>query len=120
VTAGPPVLVSAHALRGVAVSDQEGQKIGEIGPVMVDLAHSHVAYLLIAEGGLGSAKDWLPVPVEVLVPSGNAYALGVETFWLRQVPPLTSASPPGAVGSAWLEALYVNYGIEPYWRPKSP
>ncbi len=120
VTAGPPVLVSAHELHGVAVTDQDGQALGQIGPVMIDLARGHVAYLLIAEGGLGAPKAWLPVPIEVLVPSGNGYALGVETFWLRQVPPLSSANSPGAVGSAWLEAIYANYGISPYWRQRAP
>jgi sporulation protein YlmC with PRC-barrel domain len=115
-TAGPPVLVSARELHGVSVTDQDGQALGEIERVMIDLEHGHAAYLLVAEGGVAAPRAWLPVPIEVLVPSGKGYALGVETFWLRQVPPLSSPNPPGTVGSAWLRGLYVNYGIDPYWR----
>jgi hypothetical protein len=114
-TAGPPVLISALELHGVAVTHQDGRPLGEIGQVLIDLDHRHVAYLLVAEGGLRAPQAWLPVPIEVLVPSGNGYALGADDFWLRQVPPLSGPDPPGTVGSAWLKALFVTYGVPPYW-----
>lgn len=115
-TTGPPVLVSAASLSGIGVTNQDGRPLGEIGEAMLDLEHSHVAYVLIAEGGLRTPRNWLPVPIQILVASGNGYAVAVEDFWLRQVAPLPGPQPPSAVGSAWLKALYANYGLPPYWR----
>ncbi len=116
-TVGPPVLVSANAHAGVSVATQDGRPLGEIAEVLLDTASRQVAYVLVAEGGLRAPKAWLPVPVQILVPSPRGYSLAVETFWLRQVPPLQRPEPPSRIGSAWLAALYRNYGIEPYWRP---
>jgi PRC-barrel domain len=114
-TVGPPILVSANALRGVPVATQDGRPLGEIGQAVIDTAHGFVAYVLIAEGGLRAPRAWLPAPIQILTASGQGYALAVADFWLRQIPPLPGPQTPGAVSTDWLRGLYDLYDVPPYW-----
>lgn len=115
-TAGPPILVPADAMHNVPVATQEGRPIGTLGEVMIDPASARAAFALVAIGGPGRPRAWLPVPLPVLVAGATRYELAAADFWVRQVPPLLRPEPPRAVGAVWLTALYDTYGLKPYRR----
>jgi hypothetical protein len=112
-TLAPPPMISAEALRGVAVVSQTGVPLGSIAGAALDIAHGYVAFVVVAEAN-AAGQRFLPVPMQSLAPDAAGYAIAREDFWLRQVPRL--AGPlPAAVGSDWLQALYATFAVPPYW-----
>jgi sporulation protein YlmC with PRC-barrel domain len=58
---------SATEVRGTEIESADGQFVGEVDRIMIDTDHGHVAYMLIARGGLlGGAEEWIPVPFDAL------------------------------------------------------
>jgi sporulation protein YlmC with PRC-barrel domain/nitrate reductase NapAB chaperone NapD len=63
----PPMYASATEVRGTEIESADGQFVGEVDRIMIDTDHGHVAYMLIARGGLlGGAEEWIPVPFDAL------------------------------------------------------
>ena len=112
-TLAPPPMISAEALRGVAVVSQTGVPLGSIAGAALDIAHGYVAFVLVAEANAAGPR-FLPVPMQSLAPDAAGYSIAREDFWLRQVPRFTGALP-ATVGSDWLQALYATFAVPPYW-----
>jgi sporulation protein YlmC with PRC-barrel domain len=112
-TLAPPPMISAEALRGVAVVSQNGMPLGSIAGAALDIAHGHIAFVLIAEAD-ATGQRFLPVPMQSLAPDAAGYSIAREDFWVRQVPRLAGRLP-ATVGSDWLQALYATFAVPPYW-----
>ena len=114
----PPMYASATEVRGTEVESADGQFVGEIDRVMIDPDHGHVAYVLIAEGGmLGGSEAWIPMPFKALEwsPQGH-YTLSVGQQQLAQVQGLPKREMPAQVRAQQLERLYERFGVSPYWE----
>lgn len=115
----PPVLTSPSDLRGTSVLAANGQPIGQIDQVMIDLERGHIAFVLLASGGfLGMDQVWAPVPFQTLewVPEAQAYLLEADPRQLQAMPTLPEDRLPVAVSSRDLAMLYGQFGVAPYWQ----
>jgi sporulation protein YlmC with PRC-barrel domain len=114
----PPMYTSATEVRGMEVESADGQFVGDIDKIIIDTDHGHVAYVLIAPGGmLGGSEEWIPVPFEALQWSPQGYyTLGVDEQQLKQVQGLPKRELPAQVRAQQLEKLYERFGATPYWE----
>jgi len=114
----PPMYASATEVRGTEIESADGQFVGEIDRVMIDTDHGHVAYVLVARGGLvGGTEEWIPVPFDALQwsPQGH-YTLTANEPQLRQVQGIPKRELPTQVRAQQLQKLYERYGVTPYWE----
>lgn len=99
---------------GSAVENRQGEKLGDIADIAVDLDTGHVAYVAVS-GADGSKL--LAVPWSVLQRSTKAktFVLDKDKATLAKAPGFDkNAWPTG--DRAWGEAMYAFYGQQPYWE----
>jgi sporulation protein YlmC with PRC-barrel domain len=114
----PPLYASATEELGTEVQSADGQFVGEIDRLMLDTDHGHVAYVLVAQGGiLGTTGEWIPVPFEALQSSPQAYyRLNIDEHQLQEARALPMRELPAHVRAQQLQKLYERYGVTPYWE----
>ncbi|WP_363351606.1 PRC-barrel domain-containing protein [Methylocystis echinoides] len=106
----------AREIRGRQVARADGQPIGEVEYIMLDLEAGRIAYLLLSSGSfLGLGGEWIPVPPEAVEWSPEK-----ETAILKKgvkrtaLAPLQRSEPPGFIRRSQLEALYQRFDVTPY------
>lgn len=106
----------AEHIRDRKVLRADGQPVGDIDYVMLDIEAGRIAYLLLSSGEfLGLGGEWIPVPPEALEWSPDK-----ETPFLRKgvkrsaLKPLPRSELPSFVRRSQLEALYERFEVTPY------
>jgi sporulation protein YlmC with PRC-barrel domain len=112
---------SANALENADVYARNGNHIGRIDEVMIDVDRGEVAYVLVARGGfLGLDEVWLAMPVEALSWNrfGGDLVLTADESRLTRLPslPVQRNDLPTQVSAAQLAQLYDVFGMAPYWQ----
>jgi sporulation protein YlmC with PRC-barrel domain len=119
----PPALLSANEIKGTDVRTRDGDEIGEIDQIMIDLQRGQVAYLLIEDGGfLGIGDERLPVPMASLdwSPGDDAgFVVDASGAELKKMTSLTGYDEPAKVKGAQLAQLYQRFDVQPYWADSS-
>jgi len=115
---------SATALQNAEIYATNGDEIGDIDEVMIDVDRGQVAYILVSRGGfLGIDQSWYVVPVEALVRTRyrDSYRLVVDEQALSQEPALhvDRQNLPTHLNAAQLATLYQHFQIRPYWEQAS-
>jgi len=102
----------ARRIEGARIIDRLGEAIGEIGNVMLDLNHGHVAYVAVQRLNRAPA----PLPFEALgwSDADEVFELLVDTRLLGEFPSLTGEQSLD-LSSTNLRRLFEHYGIPPYW-----
>lgn len=109
-------LVSAQDLQDFKVMDAQGEEIGQISQVLIDVQSGRVGYAIIGEGGiLGVGEDQYIVPFAALQPGQEEESLRVsmQKDQLR-------AAPEGDVQETLTrqmeQEIHQFYGVSPYWE----
>lgn len=113
-----PRVLSASTMMGDTVRNSEGQDLGEIEELMLDLDEGRVAYAVLSFGGVFGLGDKLfAIPWEALSlrPDEHAFVLDVEKKTLEQAPGFDEDNWPETADRRWMTNLYDHYGYEPYW-----
>ena len=64
----PRPLVSAEDIRGKAVLDRDGDKLGVVDKLIFDERTGHIAYVILSSGGfLGLGQSYHPIPWSVFL-----------------------------------------------------
>lgn len=117
-----PRVLSAGSIIGTKVVDSEGQPLGSIKDLVIDLDDAQIAYAVLSFGGfMGLGDKLFAIPLEALTfDTQDARAvLDVDKEVLRNAPgfdkdrwPHNAQYEPG-----WLRDIYEYYGNSPYWKP---
>lgn len=113
-----PQLAVTSDLRNTTVVNDQGQELGKITDLIVDLGSSRVAYAILSAGGfLGIGESQFPVPWEALkTGSDGKIVLPIEKDHLEAAPRFSHDLWPGVATRDWQAALYRYYGLEaPAW-----
>ena len=85
--AAPGIDMRASTLIGRDVRNAQGQDLGEIQDLIVDVNNQRVHYAVLAFGGLmGLGEKLFAYPVRLLTPSGDALVLNVSKQQLERAP----------------------------------
>ncbi|WP_321795510.1 MULTISPECIES: PRC-barrel domain-containing protein [unclassified Burkholderia] len=116
---GPgPDVMAASTLEDDRVLTLDGDDIGKITNIMLDIRSGRIAYAVVSSGGLlGIGDKLLAVPWNVLTLDAGrrCFVLPVSTERVRDAPGFEKDRWPTMADPAWAEGLHAYYGASPYW-----
>jgi sporulation protein YlmC with PRC-barrel domain len=114
---GPaPELMGAVTLVGAHVRNAEGEHLGVIKELMVDMASGAIAYVLLSAGRfLAPGEKLLPVPWRALglAPAGDAFLLAISSQRLAAAPAFDTDHWPDMSERGWAADVSAWYGTSP-------
>jgi len=111
--------LSASTLTGDQVRNHEGDKLGHLEEIVIDLDAGRVAYAVLATGGfLGLGDKYFAVPWEMLTVDTDNHEVVADLSKevLEQAPGFDKDNGPATDDSTWMGDVYRYYGREPYWE----
>jgi sporulation protein YlmC with PRC-barrel domain len=118
-----PRVLSATTLEGDKVTNPEGENLGEIKELMIDLDSGRVAYAVLSFGGfLGVGDKYFAVPWEALRlhTDEHKFYLDVPKERLKNAPGFDKNNWPESADRSFLSEVYKYYGYKPYWEESAP
>jgi sporulation protein YlmC with PRC-barrel domain len=111
-------VLSASTLAGDSVKNTEGDDLGKVDEIMIDIPSGRVAYAVLSFGGiLRMGNKLFAVPWEVLTVDEDqkCFILNVDKAMLENAPGFDKGSWPDMADPAWGTQVYSHYGRRPYW-----
>lgn len=115
---GRPMVLSATTMIGDDVRNPEGENLGKLEELMVDLEDGRVAYAVLSFGGfLGLGDKLFAIPWQALTmrTEEKAFVLNVDKETLKNAPGFDKDNWPETVDREWLTGIYDYYGYAGYW-----
>jgi sporulation protein YlmC with PRC-barrel domain len=112
-------VVGARDLTGDRVVNRQGEDLGKIEELMIDLGRGRIAYAVLSFGGiLGLGDKLFAIPWQALSldPAEKRFVLGIDKSLLDQAPGFDKNNWPDMADPAWGVQLYGYYGYPPYWE----
>lgn len=112
-------VLSANTLTGDRVVNRQGEDLGKIDDLMIDLDRGRVAYAVLSFGGvLGVGDKLFAIPWEALSldRAEKRFVLGIDKTLLERAPGFDKNHWPDMADPAWGAQLYGYYGYRPYWE----
>lgn len=111
---GETIKIGDEDIRGYTVKDRNGEDIGKVDDLLVDLRASKVRFLVVESGGflgIGETKAFLPIDAISRITKDEVH--------IDQTRERVAGAPPydpGLVSSReYHESTYGYYGYTPYW-----
>ena len=115
---GPgPELMGADTLNGNDVYNQNGEDLGDIKEIMLDMRTGRVSYAVLSFGGfLGMGDKLFAVPWRALILDtvNKRFTLNVEKDRLESAPGFDPDKWPNMADATWAEGIHAYYGTTPY------
>jgi sporulation protein YlmC with PRC-barrel domain len=109
--ARPMKLNKVSNLIGITVEDPQGENLGEIEDIVVDLQRGHVSYAVMSSGGvLGVGKKLLAVPLTAFTRNADESAL------VLQADKDSIGRAEGLTDNAWPALENPSFGAMPFWK----
>lgn len=115
----PPHVLPANTLIGDHVRNADGEDLGTIEELMIDLGSGRIVYVVLSFGGILGIGDKLfaiPWSAMSLDPNDNEIVLDVKREMLENAPGFDKEHWPAMADRDWGEQIYNHYGYTPYWR----
>lgn len=112
-----PQLMSMETLIGNDVKNLQGDDLGDVKNIMLDMHHGQVAYVVLAFGGLfGMGEKLFAVPWNALIldTKEKCFILDADKEKLKKAPGFENDSWPNMTDSAWSEKIHSFYGTKHY------
>lgn len=111
--------ISATTLIGDKVRNRQGEDLGKIEDLMIDLESGCVAYAVLSFGGvLGMGDKLFAVPWEALSldQRENVFIMNIDKQRLEQAPGFDKNNWPDMRDLGWQAQVYRFYGHTPRWE----
>lgn len=119
---GPgPRLMTAGTLTGDKVVNRQGEALGSIDEIMLDVTLGRVAYAVMAAGGfMGLGEKLFAIPWNALTldTDRKCFVLDATKETLRNAPGFDKDHWPEDADTAWHQSVHQHFGSRPYWDPK--
>jgi len=101
---------------GAAVSNTQGEKLGKIIDLTIDL--DRITFALLAHGGiLGIGEKIIPIPISSLTFKGDkTVIIDISEDKLAKAPSFEKSRKPDFSNRQWTEDTYRFYGAQPLWK----
>lgn len=112
-------VMAAATLTGNYVMNSDGESLGYIEAIMLDLPSGRVAYAVLSFGGLQGAGDRLfavPWPALKLDTGKKCFILDVDKDRLQDAPSFHKDHWPSMADTSWAGRVHSYYGTKPYWE----
>ncbi|GAB2892914.1 PRC-barrel domain-containing protein [Paraburkholderia jirisanensis] len=119
-TTGPgPEVMAATTLDGDRVLSADGDDIGKIKDIMLDVRSGRIAYAVLSTGGfLGIGDKLLAIPWGALTldVDRKCFLLAMSSARVKNAPGFDKAHWPSMADATWASSVHQYYGREPYWN----
>lgn len=114
VNGGPgPGLMGANTLVGNDVYNGQGENLGDVKEIMLDMATGRVSYAVLSFGGfMGVGEKLFAVPWDALKldTENKRFTLNVSKERLEDAPGFEKDSWPNMSDKAWADGIHTYYG----------
>jgi sporulation protein YlmC with PRC-barrel domain len=113
-----PSMQRVSNLNSLTVENPEGENLGKIEDLMLDLPTGRVSYAVLSFGGiLGIGDKLFAIPWDMLKmdTENNALVINIDPEMLENAPGFDRDNWPDHTDSEWLSNVYNYYGYRPYW-----
>jgi hypothetical protein len=103
------------------VKSPQGENLGKIEEIIIDMELGRVAYAILSFGGfLGLGNKWVPVPWDALAlqPDEKGLILNIDKEKLQKAPNFEPATLPDLANRQWGAVIHTYYGYPPYWEKR--
>lgn len=118
---GTPFVLSSSSLTGNDVRNTEGDYLGEIKDIMLDVPTGRVAYAILDFGGfLGIGNKLFAVPFEAMTLDTNrhCFILDVDKKRLEAAPGFDQDHWPTHADYEFVDRVRSYYGLDAYTRQR--
>ena len=117
-----PHVLQASTVIGNKVLNPDGEQLGNLKELVIDIEDGRVAYAVLSFGGfLGMGDKLFAIPWEALMLNAkdNTFILDVDKDLLKEAPGFDKDHWPdnAQYEAGWLLDIYEYYGYSPYWMP---
>ena len=116
---GPgPDVMAADTLDGNTVLSSDGDDVGKIKDIMLDVQGGRVAYAVLSSGGfLGIGDKLLAIPWSALTldTDRKCFVLSVTSEQIKNAPGFDKDQWPAMADRTWATSVHQYYGRAPYW-----
>ena len=112
-------LVGAAALCGERIVARDGEAIGHVGELLLDVQRGRIAYAVVAQGGfmgLGERLHAIPWGALRVDAERQCLALDADRATFLAAPDFDREHWPSEPGADWHHRLHRHYGCRPYWE----
>ena len=110
-------LVGASSLSGQRVLTRQGEAIGSVSELMLDVQRGRIAYAVVAYGGfMGLGERLHAIPWRALRIEGDHLVLDAERSTFLGAPGFDKEHWPHTPEVAWHHELHRHYRCRPYWE----
>jgi len=117
---GPgPQIMAASTLEDDSVVNRQGEDLGKIKEIMIDVPSGKVAYAVLSSGGfLGMGDKLFAIPWSALTLDidRKCFVLDVAVERLKKAPGFDKDHWPGMADAAWASEVHAYYGQRNYWQ----
>jgi sporulation protein YlmC with PRC-barrel domain len=114
-------LLRSQFLFTYRVKSPQGEDLGKIEEIMIDMELGRVVYAVLSFGGfLGIGNKWVPVPWDALAlhPDQKEIVLNIEKEKIQKAPNFEPATLPDLANRQWGAVIHTYYGYPPYWEKR--
>ncbi len=113
-----PAVLSAGSVTGDDVVDAQGENLGQIEEVMLDIDGERIAYAVVSFGGfLGIGEKFFAVPWRALHLDADKkrFVLNVSKEKLEHAPGFDKSDWPDFADRSFGTAVHDYYSVPTYW-----
>jgi sporulation protein YlmC with PRC-barrel domain len=114
-----PRLMLASALADTEVVNREGENLGTIDEIMLDVLLGRIAYAVLSSGGfLGIGEKLFAIPWGALTwdTENQFFILDVSKDRLERAPGFDKDHWPSTADQTWATNVHTYYVTAPYWE----
>lgn len=116
---GPgPEIMAADTLVGTKVVSSDGEDVGKISHIMLDVASGRIAYAVLSEGGflgMGTSLHAIPWNALTLDTSAKCFRVNLPGQRITQDPGFDKDHWPAMADATWGAQVHTFYDRQPYW-----
>jgi sporulation protein YlmC with PRC-barrel domain len=116
---GPDVMAAA-TLDGNKVISSDGEHVGKISDIMLDVQSGRIAYAVLAEGGflgMGATLHAIPWNALTLDTDEKCFRVDITAQQIKEEPGFDKDHWPSMADITWGSELHRYYNRDPYWTP---
>lgn len=113
-------VMGADDLLGFDVVDNQGERVGELWDIMLDLRTGRVAYGIVS---LERAPRWserlVAVPWNIMHIDGerDCVEINAKREWIERAPSMRPEFLSNLLDREWAVLIHAYFGARPYWEP---
>jgi sporulation protein YlmC with PRC-barrel domain len=114
-----PRVLSATTMMGDEIKNPDGESLGNLEEIMLDVSSGNVAYAVLSFGGfLGIGDKLFAIPWSSMTidPDDHAFILDIDREMLENAPGFDKNNWPETMDRDWLIGVYEYYDATPYWE----